>query len=79
MINLIALGGSPVMCILTITTKTRNLVIENRIYINITPDGNTHYDSDNFFSNKSGPGKCSPVPPPYLFCGKLESSSGSAL
>ena len=65
MIGLTALDGTPVMCILIIAAKTKDLSVEIRIDITITPDAD---DSDNFFKN-SGPGKCFPGPTTYHFRG----------
>ena len=69
MIGLTALDGSPVMCILIIAAKTKDLSVETGIDITITPDGDAE-DSDNFFFNNSGPGKYFPGPPTCKFRGK---------
>ena len=69
MIGIAALDGSPVMCVLIISTTTRDLSIGTRIDFTVTPSGDAN-DSDNFFFNNSGPGKYIPGPPTCKFCGK---------
>ena len=62
MIGLTTLDGSPVMCILIIAAKTKDLSVATEIDITVTPDGDAD-DFDNFFFNNSGPGKYFPGPP----------------
>ena len=69
MIGLTALDGSPVMCILIIAQKVKDLSIETGIDITVNPDGDPK-DGDHYFFNNSGPGKYFPGPPTCTFRGK---------
>ena len=61
MIGVTVIDGSPVMCILIISQKVKNLSSETGIDNTIILDGNPK-DSNNYFFNNSGAGKA--------FCGK---------
>ena len=69
LIGLTALDGSPVMCILIIQGKRKDLSVETGIDIRVTPDGDPNNGDTYFFSN-SGPGKYFPGPPTCQFRGK---------
>ena len=69
MIGLTALDGSPVMCILIIAQKVKDLSIETGINITVDPIGDPK-DGDHYFFNNSGPGKYFPGPPTCTFRGK---------
>ena len=69
MIGLTALDGSPVMCILIIAQKVKDLSIETGIDITVDPIGDPK-DGDHYFFNNSGPGKYFPGPPTCTFRGK---------
>ena len=69
LIGLTALDGSPVMCILIIQGKTKDLSVETGIDIKVTPEGDSK-DGDTYFFKNSGPGKYFPGPPTCRFRGK---------
>ncbi len=69
LIGLTALDSTPVMCILIIAQKVKDLSIETGIDITVNPDGDPN-NGDHFFFNNSGPGKYFPGPPTCTFRGK---------
>jgi len=69
LIGLTALDGSPVMCILIIQGKRKDLAVETGIDIRVTPDGDAN-DGDTYFFTNSGLGKYFPGPPTCRFRNK---------
>ena len=69
LIGLTALDGTPVMCILIIQGKQKDLSVETGIDITVVPEGDPK-DGDTYFFNNSGPGKYFPGPPTCTFHGK---------
>lgn len=68
LIGLISLSGKPVMCVLIIMGKKKNLSVETGINITVVPDGDDNHDA--FFFNNTGKGKYFPGPPSCIFRGK---------
>jgi len=69
LIGLTALNGAPVMCVLIIQGKTKDLSVETGIDIKVVPEGDPK-DGDTYFFKNSGPGKYFPGPPTCRFRGR---------
>ena len=69
LIGLTALDGSPVMCILILQGKRKDLSVETGIDIRVKPEGDPN-NGDTYFFMNSGPGKYFPGPPTCQFRGR---------